>query len=552
MSLMNVVLAQINTTVGDIEGNTQKVIDSVMDAQRDHDADVVIFPELTLCGYPPEDLLLRPSMDVRIAHALDVLAHQTFTSIVVIGYPKRVASKQYNMAGVLQSNTWIAEYAKQLLPNYQVFDEKRYFEPGTEPIIFDCKGIPAALSVCEDIWHDEPLLQAKAAGAKLLININASPFHQHKQKERLALLARRAEQGDMAIVYVNQVGGQDELVFDGGSFVVNPDGQCAMQAPLYKKGLFLAQCEMVDRNNSDASPAVIFKQPLNAFVLPVSPLEVIYQALVLGLRDYVNKNGFNNVILGLSGGIDSALTLAIAVDALGAKRVSALMMPFLYTSSLSKEEAAAQAKRLGVHYDSIAIEPAYDAFMSSLAATFEGMPVDLTEQNLQARCRGVMLMAISNKTGCLVLTTGNKSELAVGYSTLYGDMAGGFDVLKDVPKTMVFELSKYRNSLGEEVIPRSVIERPPSAELAPDQKDEDNLPPYDVLDQILERYIECDESAEVIINAGFEPDTVYRVIRLVDLNEYKRRQSPIGVRISKKGFGRDRRYPITNGWKIGR
>jgi NAD+ synthase (glutamine-hydrolysing) len=548
MSLVNVVMAQINPLVGDIEGNATKVIDGTVDAQRCHNADIVIFPELTLCGYPPEDLLLRSSMDSRIADALSLLSTQTFAATIVVGYPKRVGDSQYNMVGVLQQGKWIAEYAKQKLPNYQVFDEKRYFDAGTEAVVFDFHGIPIALSICEDIWHDAPLLQAKAAGACLLININASPFHQRKQEERLALLSHRAQQGNMAIVYVNQVGGQDELVFDGGSFVVNADGHCPVQAPLYKEGLFLAQCTL---SLSHASPEVSFVGGVGLVSPPMSDLSAVYQALVLGLHDYVAKNRFQHVILGLSGGIDSALTLAIAVDALGADKVSAIMMPFLCTSDLSKEDAAEQAKRLGVTYDSIAIEAAYSAFMASLEQQFTGRSVDLTEQNLQARCRGVLLMAISNKTGCLVLTTGNKSELAVGYSTLYGDMAGGFDALKDVPKTMVFELAKYRNSISEEVIPRSVIERPPSAELAPDQKDEDNLPPYEVLDQILERYIERDESADTIVNAGFDKDTVYRVIRLVDINEYKRRQSPIGVRISKKGFGRDRRYPISNGWRLG-
>jgi NAD+ synthase (glutamine-hydrolysing) len=546
MSLINVVMAQINPLVGDIEGNVAEVVKCTIASQQQHNADLVVFPELTLCGYPPEDLLLRASMDIRIADALLLLASQPFTATIVVGYPKREGSAQYNMVGVLQQGQWIAEYAKQQLPNYQVFDEKRYFEAGKVATVFDLHGIPTALSICEDIWHDEPLLQAKAAGASLLININASPFHQCKQQERIALLSHRAKQGDMAIVYVNQVGGQDELVFDGGSFVVNADGQCPVQAPLYEEGLFLAQCVLVP----DA-PQVSFIGSIDSLAPPMSDLSIIYQALVLGLRDYVSKNRFHHVILGLSGGIDSALTLAIAVDALGADKVSAIMMPFLYTSALSKEDAAEQAKRLGVRYDSIAIEAAYSAFMSSLEQQFSGFSADLTEQNLQARCRGVLLMAISNKTGSLVLTTGNKSELAVGYSTLYGDMAGGFDALKDVPKTMVFELARHRNSMGDEVIPLSVIERPPSAELAPDQKDEDNLPPYDILDQILERYIENDESADMIVNAGFDKDTVYRVIRLVDINEYKRRQSPVGVRISKKGFGRDRRYPITNGWKLG-
>ncbi|MFT7387993.1 MAG: NAD+ synthase (glutamine-hydrolyzing) [Candidatus Endobugula sp.] len=551
MALVNVVMAQINPLVGDIVGNTQQVMDCVLSSQREYGADMVVFPELTLCGYPPEDLLLRPSMDQRIGAALQRLSVQTFSALVVVGYPKKVGEHLYNMVGVLEGGLWIAEYAKQRLPNYQVFDEKRYFEPGTQATVFDCKGVPTALSICEDIWHEAPLLQAKAAGAKLMVNINASPFHQHKQQERLDLLSRRAQQGNMAIVYVNQVGGQDELVFDGGSFAVNADGHCEIQAPLFEEGLFLAQCEVTDDVDGAGNTHKKASFLTGPDIMLTPTLAVIYQALVVGLRDYVTKNGFKHTILGLSGGIDSALTLAIAVDALGAAHVSALMMPFLYTSELSKEDAAEQAKRLGVSYDSIAIESAYKAFMSSLSTQFSGLPVDLTEQNLQARCRGVMLMAMSNKKGCLVLTTGNKSELAVGYSTLYGDMAGGFDVLKDVPKTMVFELATYRNSVGEEVIPRSVIERPPSAELAPDQKDEDNLPPYDVLDQILERYIELDESADDIVQAGFDKETVYRVVRLVDINEYKRRQSPVGVRISKKGFGRDRRYPVTNGWKPG-
>lgn len=542
MSLINIVMAQINPLVGDIEANTNEVIRCVVEAQVQHQADVVVFPELTLCGYPPEDLLLRDSMEVRIQAALQRLAEQEFSATVVVGYPRQLSDGRYNMAGVLSGNEWICEYAKQQLPNFQVFDEKRYFTAGNTACVFDLKGVPTALSICEDIWHDEPLLMAKAQGAKLLININASPFHRNKHDQRLELLSRRAQQGDMSIVYVNQVGGQDELVFDGGSFAVNPNGKCQVQAPRYEEGLFLVQCEVA------AEPHFL---PIASTVPELSELDVIYQALVLGLRDYVNKNHFRRVILGLSGGIDSALTLAIAVDALGADKVQAVMMPFLYTSQLSRDDAAAQAKRLGVRYDSIAIEPMYQAFMNGLDEQFAGLPVDLTEQNLQARCRGVLLMAISNKTGALVLTTGNKSELAVGYSTLYGDMAGGFDALKDVPKTMVFALAQYCNRFGNEIIPQSVIDRPPSAELAPDQKDEDNLPPYDILDKILALYIEEDQSADAIVAAGFDLETVRRVIRLVDINEYKRRQSPVGVRISEKGFGRDRRYPMTNGWKLG-
>ena len=547
MSVINIVMAQINPLVGDIESNTEQVIRSVITAQKEHRADVVVFPELTLCGYPPEDLLLRESMSVRIESALARLAQEDFSATVIVGYPRSLPSGRYNMAGVLSGGQWQCEYAKQQLPNFQVFDEKRYFVEGDNACVFDLHGIPTALSICEDIWHDEPLLKAKAQGAKLLININASPFHHNKHDQRLRLLSHRAQQGDMSIVYVNQVGGQDELVFDGGSFAVDPTGECQVQAPRYEEGLFLVQYSI----DASVSTKVVSQSPQSGVTPELSELGVIYQALVLGLRDYVNKNHFKRVVLGLSGGIDSALTLAIAVDALGADRVQAVMMPFLYTSQLSRDDAAAQAKRLGVAYDSIAIEPMYNAFMAGLDEQFAGLPVDLTEQNLQARCRGVLLMAISNKTGALVLTTGNKSELAVGYSTLYGDMAGGFDALKDVPKTMVFALAEYCNRFGDEVIPQSVIDRPPSAELAPDQKDEDNLPPYDILDQILALYIEDDQSADAIVAAGFERETVTRVLRLVDINEYKRRQAPVGVRISEKGFGRDRRYPITNGWKLG-
>jgi NAD+ synthase (glutamine-hydrolysing) len=427
------------------------------------------------------------------------------------------------------------------LPNYQVFDEKRYFTAGTAPCIINLKGVPTALSVCEDIWHAAPMLQAQAAGARLMLNLNASPYHQGKQQEREAVVAAQATVGGMPVVYVNMVGGQDELVFDGGSLVVDAQGETQFRAPAFDEGLFSVNL-VIDTN------AIQVETPSLAHML--APLASVYQALVLGLRDYVNKNRFKGIVLGLSGGIDSALTLAMAVDALGAERCEAVMMPFRYTSDLSKDDAAEQAKRMQVRYSSISIEPMYEAFMASLSDEFAGLPRDTTEENLQARCRGVLLMAISNKKGYLVLTTGNKSEMAVGYSTLYGDMAGGFDALKDVPKTLVFALAEYRNSL-EEVIPTSVITRPPSAELAPDQKDEDSLPPYSVLDQILNLYIEQDASAEAIIAQGFARDQVERVVRLVDINEYKRRQAPIGIRISQRGFGRDRRYPITSGWKLG-
>ena len=537
---LTIIMAQINPVVGDIDGNTQTVIDAVKQSQEQYGAQVVVFPELTLCGYPPEDLLLRPSMQQRIAAAKRILQQQDFNATVILGYPQVIHGRRYNMAGVLEGGRWTTEYAKQKLPNYQVFDEKRYFHPGHQPCLFDLRGIPVALTICEDIWHPEPMAAARAQGAKLMFNLNASPFHQQNQAQRIALLGRRAREGAMPVIYINQVGGQDELVFDGGSFAVAASGECVAHAPLYRESLFPLTLSL-------APEPVIQPQPIPE---PASDLRIIYDALVLGVGDYVRKNGFKRVVLGLSGGIDSALTLAIAVDALGASQVAAVMMPFTYTSELSLTDAADQARRLGVDYREIPIEPVFTAFMGALQESFAGRPVDLTEQNLQARCRGVMLMAISNTTGALVLTTGNKSEMAVGYSTLYGDMAGGFDVLKDVPKTTVLQLARYRNTLGE-VIPPSVITRPPSAELAPGQIDEDNLPPYEILDQILDLYIDQDYSADGIIAMGFDRDTVHRVIRLVDINEYKRRQAPVGIRISQRGFGRDRRYPITNGWKPG-
>lgn len=541
MSQLQLILAQINTLVGDIPGNTAKVLAVARTAFAQGAVDAIVFPELTLTGYPPEDLLLRPSLGVRIERALQELISANLPVALVIGYPRINNGRLYNMAGVIVDGKLVAEYAKQCLPNYQVFDEKRYFAAGDSPCVFDLKGIPTALSVCEDIWFPEPMAQASAAGAKLMLNLNASPYHQGKQQEREAVIAQRAREGQMPVVYTNLVGGQDELVFDGGSVVIDTSGSARFRAPSFAEGQFPVSVEW------DQQQVSVPRQTLEA--IPDN-IAAVYQALVLGMRDYVTKNRFKGVVLGLSGGIDSALTLAMAVDALGADRVEAVMMPFRYTSDLSKNDAADEAARLGVRYSSISIEPMYEAFMAALSDEFAGTKRDTTEENLQARCRGVLLMAISNKKGYLVLTTGNKSEMAVGYSTLYGDMAGGFDALKDVPKTLVFALSRYRNTLGE-VIPETVITRPPSAELAPDQKDEDSLPPYDILDRILELYVEQDYSAEAIIAEGFNREQVERVVRLVDVNEYKRRQAPVGIRITQRGFGRDRRYPITSGWKMG-
>ncbi|WOJ93469.1 NAD+ synthase [Congregibacter variabilis] len=539
---MHILMAQINTIVGDFIGNADQVIAATERACEQQDSPVVVFPELTLSGYPPEDLLLRPALCQRVSDALERLCKDLpLGAWVIVGYPIRRDGVLYNCAGVIHQGEIQAEYRKCELPNYQVFDEKRYFTAGTEPCVLEIQGVQVGLSICEDIWVPGPTAAAAAAGAELLINLNASPFHRGKQLQRLELVSGRARENKLAVVYVNQVGGQDELVFDGGSFAMNSDGSVAVQAPRFDTAA--TWCEYLNAASQRAFATLVSEEPL-------SELAAIWQALVLGMRDYVNKNGFPSVVLGLSGGVDSALTLAVAVDALGPERVEAVMMPFRYTSDISIADAAQQSSTLGVRHSVISIEPIYEAFLAALEDEFAGLSADTTEENLQARCRGVLLMSISNKKRSLVLTTGNKSELAVGYSTLYGDMAGGFDVLKDVPKTLVYELCHYRNGLGP-CIPERVIERPPSAELAPDQKDEDSLPPYEVLDRILELYVEQDYSAEAIIAEGIDRADVERAVRLVDINEYKRRQAPVGVRITQRGFGRDRRYPITSAWRIG-
>ncbi|MBR9827415.1 MAG: NAD+ synthase [Oceanospirillales bacterium] len=535
-----VLMAQLNLLVGDIPGNTSRVIETALKARDEHHADLVLFPELALSGYPPEDLLLRPSLELRVAQALDRIMAEVSGITLVLGYPRYRDGALYNMAGVIRDGELIAEYAKQCLPNYQVFDEQRYFVAGDQPCVFEHEGVRIGLSICEDIWHSTPTAQLAEAGVDLLLSLNASPYHINKPAQRIDVVAQRAQQLGAPVVYLNQTGAQDELVFDGNSMFISAQGETLFQGAHCEEALYTATFAASTGTLTPEQPSL---------AVP-SPDASVYQALVTGVRDYINKNGFKGVVLGLSGGIDSALTVAVAVDALGPERVEAVMMPFRYTSSMSIEDAEAEARALGITYDVISIEPLYDSFMQQLQGQFAGYAPDTTEENLQARCRGVLLMAISNKKGYLVLTTGNKSEMAVGYSTLYGDMAGGFDVLKDIPKTLVYQLSRYRNTVSP-VIPQRVIDRPPSAELAPDQTDQDNLPDYDVLDRILELYVERDYSAQAIIDEGFEPADVNRVLRLVDINEYKRRQAPIGPRVTERGFGRDRRYPITSGWKAG-
>lgn len=537
-------LAQINPVVGDIPSNTRLVLDHITKAQA-AGARAIVFPELVLTGYPPEDLLLRPSLQPRIEKALAEVAQAATEIYVIVGYPLAKNGQLFNAACAFFNGKKLAEYCKQCLPNYRVFDEKRYFTAGEKPCVFDLDGVPTALLICEDIWQAKPAQAARDAGAECLLVLNASPFHLDKQHEREAMLAARARAVSLPILYCNAVGGQDELVFDGGSCAVSAQGEVIARAALFAETHLSV---VIDKKTE----GVQLSAPAPLATIPETDA-AIYSALVCSVRDYVNKNGFRSVLLGLSGGIDSALTLAIAVDALGAERVEAVMMPYHYTASISVEDAEAEARILGVKYSVMPIETAVNAFTNMLASSFADLPVvahDTTEQNLQARCRGVTLMALSNRKGSLVLTTGNKSEVAVGYCTLYGDMAGGFDVLKDVLKTRVYALCRYRNSIAP-VIPQRVIDRPPSAELAPGQTDQDNLPAYEILDAILQRYVERDESAEQIIAAGFSEQDVNRVVRLVDLNEYKRRQAAIGPRITERGFGRDRRYPITNGWKLG-
>jgi len=537
--MLRLAIAQANLRVGDVAGNADRVMALAAEARDSLKAQAIVFPELALTSYPPEDLLLRPALIEQVEEGLRRIAHAVRGIDIIIGHPLHEHGQLFNAASLVRDGRVFATYRKQLLPNYSVFDEKRYFAPGSSACVIDLGGIPVALTICEDVWQPEPVQRAVDAGARLLITLNASPYHMGKGREREELLRARVRESGLPVVYVNLVGGQDELVFDGASLVMDAGGRVTQRCPAFEECLAFVDFDV------DGNRVVPYPQPLQ----PALTIEQeVYQALVLGVRDYVHKNGFPGVAIGLSGGIDSALTLCIAADALGADRIEALMMPSRYTSTISLEDAAAQAKALGVTYHVISIEPMFEAFMIQLKDEFQGRARDVTEENIQARVRGTLLMAVSNKTGKMVLTTGNKSEMAVGYATLYGDMAGGYGVIKDVFKTMVYRLAAYRNTRGA-VIPERVLTRAPSAELAPDQKDTDSLPPYDILDAILERYVERDESPEGIVAAGFDPATVERVARMVDRNEYKRRQAAPGVRITRRAFGRDRRYPITSGYR---
>jgi len=535
---LRVVMAQQDYLVGAVEANAEKILAACEQARDAMAADLIVFPELALTGYPPEDLLLRAHFLEHIEHAMQRLCVDIRGITAIVGYPLRQDDGLYNAAAVIRDGGLAAVYRKQHLPNYGVFDEKRYFKEGVAPCVVDIRGIPVGITICEDIWQAGPVQQAADTGARLLININASPFHAGKRDIRERLAMQRARESILPIIYVNLVGGQDELVFDGGSFVVDHEGTIMQRAPDCESGLYPVDLRL-------GKPVI----PLPGECSPNPAIEtVIYRVLVLGVRDYINKNGFCGAILGLSGGVDSALVLAIAVDAIGADRVEVVMMPSRYTAVMSLEDARAEAETLGVDSHELSIERPFSSFLDVLGELFTGLPADTTEENIQARCRGIILMAISNKKRKILLTTGNKSEMAVGYATLYGDMAGGFAPIKDVPKLLVYRLCNYRNSLGP-VIPQRVLERPPSAELAPDQKDENSLPPYAVLDPILERYIEQDRSVASIIAEGYDPEVVRRVAMLVDRNEYKRRQAPPGVRITQRAFGRDRRYPLTSGYQ---
>ncbi len=552
--ILQICVAQLNFVVGDMPGNARKIIDAAQAAYQ-RGARLLLTPELSICGYAAEDLLLRPAFIDACDDALKTIATELAGLKglhVVVGHPEGgglrtrsvAVTRRHNRASVLSEGQVVAHYDKRELPNYQVFDERRYFTPGQSAGVFEVAGVRVGLLICEDAWFDEPARAARDAGAQVLAVLNASPFHAGKSAEREQRMRERVADCALPLVYAHLVGGQDEVIFEGRSFALNAQGAVVARAEGFREAAMDLSVDL------SAGQAVLSAPAAAVCALPSTDAE-LWDALVLGVRDYLGKNGFKGAILGLSGGIDSALVLAIAVDAIGADKIHAVMMPSPYTADISWIDSREMVKRLGVRYDEIAIAPLFDGFKQSLSAQFEGLKEDTTEENIQARIRGTLLMALSNKTGAIVLTTGNKSEMATGYCTLYGDMAGGFAVIKDVVKTRVFALARWRNlndpyGTGSQPIPERIITRPPSAELRPDQKDQDSLPEYEVLDAIIERYMENDEGVDALIADGFERADVEKVTRLIKLNEYKRRQSPVGIRVTHRSFGKDWRYPMTN------
>ena len=535
---ISIVLAQLDLAVGDISGNTKLIIDSCEKAKNQHNADLIIFPELSISGYPPEDLLLHSGFKRRINDALNSIKEEVAGISALIGFPDYSDDSIYNACAVFRDKEEIVKYRKEALPNYSVFDEKRYFTSDEQPSVFELKGKKIGINICEDIWHKSAAMKAKESGAEIIIVINGSPYEKDGQSKRENIVKQRALQTDVPIVYLNMIGGQDELVFDGASFVMSKNGEIKYRATSFEESMDLFEFELT---NNECVP---IKSNISS---KLSVEESVYKALVRGTKDYIEKHKFSGVVMGLSGGIDSALTLSIACDAIGSDKVRAVMMPYHFTSAMSLEDAQCQADTLNIKYDILPISSLYDSTVDLLQPIFLNSEKDSTEENIQSRARGLLLMAISNKTGSMLLTTGNKSEMAVGYATLYGDMAGGFAPIKDCTKTMVKKLAKYRNTISE-VIPNRVIEREPSAELRENQHDSDSLPAYDLLDPILEAFIEEDLSVEEIVERGFERETVTSILEMVKRNEYKRRQAPPGVRISNRAFGRDWRYPITSGY----
>lgn len=542
MNALRIAIAQLNATVGDLEGNARLILRDIERA-RGFGVDVVSFPELVLTGYPPEDLLLKPKFIQDNIAALKSLAKEAHGIAVIIGFVDKKEKRLYNAAAVIENGVIKAVYRKMLLPNYGVFDEKRYFTPGEKPLVVKLAGVSCGINICEDIWFQEgPTMLEAARGAKVILTINASPYYRGKYKEREAVIVGQAKRNRVAVSYANMVGGQDELVFDGQGIVVDASGKILGRAEAFKEDLLIVDVP-VSTGKSTARESLARR-----IVQPLDETQEVYQALVLGLGDYVKKNGFSKVVIGLSGGIDSALVATLAVDALGKVNVIGVFMPSRYSSLESEEDAAQLARNLGIKFLSVSIEQIYKMYLMVLDPHFAGSTKDITEENIQARIRGNILMAFSNKFGWLVLTTGNKSEMSTGYATLYGDMAGGLAVIKDVPKMLVYALSRYRNSVAP-VIPERILTKAPTAELRPNQKDSDSLPPYETLDAILKEYVEEDREGNRIVASGFEKETVSKVMRLVDRSEYKRRQSPPGIKITPKAFGRDRRMPITNWYK---